>query len=83
MFFNKVNEETNSLEVDLYFDGNKSELKMCIVGNMDPADEIKIWKIPKGGYVPHVMTVIDSDMEIRCAKIVADLYGQDTIDIFN
>ena len=63
-----------NLEIDMFFDADKGTLNMCIVGN-DVGNEIKIWDIVKRKYVPHVNTGIH-DLEMRCAEIPTDWYGQ-------
>ena len=73
---------TANVQIDLCFDGDHGTLKLCIVGDQEGTD-VKIWRIPKGNYVPHVsIGSISFNCSIQCAMIPTDWYGKFADNIF-
>lgn len=76
------------LDIDMYLDANKGELKFKIVGNKLTVAEI--WKLPIDkdcdGWVPHFNLCEEAQgSELRVAKIPIKWYGkrQKHVDIFS
>ena len=78
---NKFGWKYGDFEIDLYFDVNKGQLFMRIVGDDYGGNQIKIWNIPRGNYVPHVR-VQNKGIAVRCAQIPVEWYGQRKSNIF-